>query len=53
MVMEIKVESFTLEIHRFASVACTVKLWQHYSAQFLGIEKTNHARLQKILLKQQ
>ncbi len=28
----------------FASVACTVELWQHCKVQFLGVVKTNHAR---------
>jgi len=31
----------------FASVACTVELWRHYSVQFLGVVKTNHARFPK------
>jgi len=31
----------------FASVACTVELWQHYKVRFLGVVKTNHSRFPK------
>jgi len=31
----------------FASITCTVELWQHFNVHFLGVVKTNHARFPK------
>jgi len=31
----------------FASITCTVELWQHFNVRFLGVVKMNHARFPK------